>query len=80
LKRDYIRLRNLPDWVEREIKTWERQLDPSYQFSEEYLTRQRVLNAIFNGFVQVSEAGSGKLVAETNAPADRPSRRTASSN
>jgi hypothetical protein len=80
LMRHYIRLYNLPDYVERNVKRWWRQLEPDYVFSAEYLTRQRVLNAMFNASVDVREAGSGKLVAKAGEPANHPSRRTASSN
>ena len=80
VKRHYVRLYHLPEYVERDIKHWEKQLDPNYVFSEEYQTRQRVVNAMFNGSVEIHEAGSGKLVAKAGEPANHPSRRTASSN
>jgi len=80
LKRDYIRLYNLPDYVERSIKTWERQLDPNYELTAEHAARQRALNAIFNGSVAVREVGRDRLIAQGSAAANQASRRTASSN
>jgi hypothetical protein len=76
-RRHYIRLYYIPDYLERDIKAWDRQLDP---FSPESLQRRQLAAAIFGGRAEVREAGNDEVIARRDAAPSKPSRVTASSN
>jgi hypothetical protein len=77
LRRHYVRLYNLPDFVEKEVECWNKNKDP---YSKASLLRNKVLNAIFSGEIEVREIGSDEVIAHSAPPANRASRGTASSN